>query len=154
MRPALLLAVAACLAAASAAAQNPAEAMKGKMKAGLYAYKMEMDMGQIPGAPAGAGKQTMNMQHCVTDKDIEGGQLGKGGDMPKNCQMKDFRMSGNTASYKMACTGEFAMNADTDITFVPDGFRMNMKMQMAQGGQQMNMTQKMEGKYLGPCPKK
>lgn len=154
MKTAALLALAVIAATPAAFAQSPAEAMKGKMKPGLYAYKMEMDMGQVPGAPAGAGKQTLNMQQCVTDKDIEGGQLGKGGDMPKNCQMKDFKMSGNTASYKMACKGEFEMNADTDITFVPDGFRMNMKMQMAQGGQKMNMTQKMEGKYLGACPKK
>ena len=154
MKTAALLALAVIAATPAAFAQSPAEAMKGKMKPGLYAYKMEMDMGQVPGAPAGTGKQTLNMQQCVTDKDIEGGQLGKGGDMPKNCQMKDFKMTGNTASYKMACKGEFEMNADTDITFVPDGFRMNMKMQMAQGGQKMNMTQKMEGKYLGACPKK
>jgi len=148
MKTAALLALAALVATPAAFAQSPAQAMKGKMKPGLYAYKMEMDM------PGGAGKQNMNMQQCVTDKDIEGGQLGKGGEMPKNCEMKDFKMSGNTASYRMACKGEFEMNADTDITFVPDGFRMNMKMQMAQGGQKMSMTQKMEGKYVGPCPKK
>jgi hypothetical protein len=38
----------------------------------------------------------MNMQQCVTDKDIEGGQLGRDDEMPKNCEMKDFKMSGNT----------------------------------------------------------
>ena len=146
----------AAFAATSALAQNPADAMKGKMKPGLYAYKMEMDMGQVPGMPAGMGKQTMNMQHCVTQKDIEQGQVGKGrdGKANSNCEMQDFKMSGNTATYKMVCKGEGAMTADNKITFVPDGFDMTMKMAMDRGGQKMNMTQNMEGRYLGPCPAK
>ena len=131
------------------------EAMSGKMKEGMYAYKMEMDMGEVPGMPKGMGKQTMNFQHCVTKQDIEKGQLGKGRDdkRPQNCEMKDFKMSGNTASYKMVCKGDPSMTADSTVTFVPDGFRMNMKMAMDQGGQKMNMTQNMEARHLGPCPK-
>ena len=153
MKRVLLLAV--TLAATAAVAQGSMSAMKGKMKDGLYAYKMEMDMGQIPGAPPGMGKQTMNFQHCVTPQDIEKGELGKGreGRKPDNCEMKDFKMSGNTASYKMVCKGETAMTADNTITFVPDGYKMVMKMAMVQGGQKMNMTQNMEAKYLGPCKK-
>ena len=154
MKTPLLLAIAAVLASPPVLAQNPADAMKGKMKPGMYAYKMEMDMGQMPGAPAGMGKQTMNMQHCLTDKDIAGGQMGKGRDEgQKNCEMKDFRMSGNTASYKMVCKGEYEMMADNTINFASDGFKMNMKMQMDRGGQKMNMTQNIEAKYLGACTK-
>lgn len=153
MKRALLLAV--TLAATTAVAQTSMGALKGKMKDGLYAYKMEMDMGDMPGAPKGMGKQTMNFQHCVTPQDIEKGELGKGREdrKPANCEMKDFKMSGNTASYKMVCKGETAMTADNTITFVPDGYRMVMKMAMDQGGQKMNMTQNMEAKYLGPCKK-
>lgn len=150
-----VLLLAATLAATTAVAQDSMGAMKGKMKDGLYAYKMEMDMGQVPGAPKGMGKQTMNFQHCVTPQDIEKGQLGKGREdrNPGNCEIKDFKMSGNTASYRMVCKGEMAMTADNTITFVPDGYRMVMKMAMDQGGQKMNMTQNMEAKYLGPCKK-
>ena len=148
--------LAAALAATAAHAQSPADAMKGKMKPGLYAYKMEMDMGQVPGMPAGMGKQTMNMQHCLTPQDIERGQVGKGrdGKAASNCEMQDFKMSGNTATYRMVCKGEGAMTADNKITFVPDGFNMTMKMAMDRGGQKMNMTQNMEGRYLGACPAK
>jgi hypothetical protein len=151
-----IAALAVALAATSAHAASPTDAMKGKMKPGLYAYKMEMDMGQMPGMPAGMGKQTTNMQHCVTPQDIEKGQVGKGrdGKGPQNCEVKDFKMSGNTASYRMVCTGESSMTADTTINFVPDGFNMVMKMAMDQGGRKMNMTQNMEGRYLGPCPAK
>ena len=47
MKRALLLV--ATLAATAAIAQDSMSAMKGKMKDGRYAYKMEMDMGQVPG---------------------------------------------------------------------------------------------------------
>ena len=45
------------------------------------------------------------------------------------------------------------MMADNSITFTDNCFNMDMKMAMNQGGQVMNMTQKMEGRYLGPCKK-
>ena len=152
MKTAILLV--AAFAATAAAAQGDMKALASKIKPGLYEYKIEMDMGQMPGAPAGMGKQTMNMQHCLTDKDIAGGEFGKQrGEGPKNCEMKDFRMSGNTASYKMVCKGEFEMVADNTIAFASDGFRMNMKMQMDRGGQKMNMAQNIEARYLGACTK-
>jgi hypothetical protein len=152
MNAAILLA--AALSATTALAQSPTDAMKAKMKAGLYAYKMEMDMGQMPGMPAGMGKQSYSIQHCVTQQDIEKGQIGKGrdGKSSSNCEMKDFRMSGNTATYKMVCKGESEMVADSTVTFVADGFNMDTKTAMNHGGQKMNMAQKVEGRYLGPCP--
>ncbi len=146
----------ACLAAfAAVAADNPFEAFKGKMKEGLYEYKMEMDMGAMPGMPPGMKPQNMTFQHCVTAKDIEKGSVGKGrdGKMPENCEIKNFNMSGNTATYTMVCKGKQDMSADNRITFANDGFKMDMKMAMNHGGQVMNMNQKMEGKYLGPCTK-
>ena len=156
MRTAIALAAALAVSATAAFAQSPGDAMKGKMKPGMYAYKMEMDMGQVPGMPAGMGKHTMNMQHCVTPQDIERGQVGKGRDGKgnSNCEMQDFKMSGNTATYRLVCKGEGAMTADNKITFVSDGFDMTMKMAMDSGGNKMNMTQNMQGRYLGPCPSK
>ena len=152
MNKTALLALAASLAATPLAlAQSPFDSMKGKVKPGLYNYKMEMDMGQVPGAPPGMGKQTMNMQHCVTPQDLEKGELTAKKDMPKDCKVSDYKMSGNTASYRVACTGEFKMAADNVITFVPDGYRIQMKMKMDQGGQAMNMTQNIEAKYAGAC---
>lgn len=153
MRTAVVLV--AAFAATAALAQGPSDAFKGKMKAGMYAYKIDMDMGQMPGMPPGMGRQSMNIQHCVTEKDMARGELGKGrGERgPSNCEMKDFRMSGNTATYRMVCTGEHPMTADNTVTFQSDGFKMAMKMAMNQGGHPMNMTQNMEARYLGPCSK-
>jgi hypothetical protein len=142
------------LAAVAAGPANPFEQFKGKMKEGLYEYKMEVEM---PGMPAGMSKGPMTFQHCITAKDIEEGGFGKGGrdgkGPPKDCEVKNMNVSGNTATYTMECTGEHKMKADNKITFVGNGFDMDMKMQMNQGGQVMNMNQKMQGRLIGPCTK-
>jgi len=154
MSTARLVALACCAATGVAlAAGNPLESFKGKIKEGMYEYKMEMDMGAMPGMPPGMGKQNMTFQKCVTAQDIEKGQMGRGdrnGKMPESCEIKNFSQSGNTASYTMVCTNP-PMTADNRITFKGDGFAMDMKMAMNQRGQAMNMTQHMESKYLGPC---
>ncbi len=150
-----LLAAAFAAAFSAAAYAGPFDGFKGKMKDGLYEYKMEMDMGSMPGMPPGMGKQAHTFQNCVSQKDIEDGGFGKSKDrkQPENCEIKNMKMSGNTATYTMECKGDPAMKADNKITFTNDGFNMDMKMAMNQGGQVMNMTQKMEGRYLGPCKK-
>jgi hypothetical protein len=152
----LIVATSAATLSLAAVAAGPFDQFKGKMKEGLYEYKMEMDM---PGMPAGMGKgpMTHTFQHCVTAKDLEEGGFAKGGrdgkGMPKDCEVKNMNVSGNTATYTMECTGEHKMKADNKITFVPNGFDMDMKMQMNQGGQVMNMTQKMQGRLVGACTK-
>ena len=155
MKPKRLLAVAlaaaAGLAASAIAADNPFSAFKGKMKPGMYDYKVEMEMGQVPGMPPGMGKQSMNMQHCITQEQIERG----GWDNPKekgrtDCEFKNFKMSGNTANYTMECK-QPKMTADNTVTFGSDSFKMDMRMTMDHGGQPMKMNQKAEAKYIGPC---
>jgi hypothetical protein len=153
MRNARFLALACCaVSAAVLAAGNPFESFKGKMKEGMYEYKMEMDMSGMAGMPPGMGKQSMTFQKCLTHQDIEKGQMGRGagrdGKMPEGCEFKNFTQSGNTASYTMTCTN---MSADNRITFTPDGFNMDMKMAMNREGKAMNMTQHMESRYLGAC---
>lgn len=144
----------ACVAAAAttAFAANPfGDAFKGKMKPGLYEVRMEMEM---PGMPQGMGKQQMTMQNCVTAEDLEGGRLGRSEQQKmEQCEIKNFRMSGNTASYTTECKGDMQMTADTTVTFAGDNYKMDMKMNMNQGGQVMKMHQKMDGRYLGACKK-
>ena len=157
MKTSRLLA-ATCLAAVagSAWADNPFDAFKGKMKEGLYEYKTEVGMGQMPGMPAGAGKQNMSFQHCITAEDIEKGRMGRSGrdgKMAPDCEVKNFKMSGNSASYTMACKGQNNMTSDNKIIFTADGYKMDMNMVMNQAGQSMKMSQHVESRYLGPCSK-
>lgn len=141
---------ATALLAATAASAGPFDAFKGKMKEGQYETKMTMEM---PGMPQGMGKQQMTHSHCVTAQDIEGGRMGSRDKMPEKCEIKNFNMSGNTATYTTVCKGDPEMTVDSKITFVSDGYTMDMKMAMKQGGQPMNMTQKIEAKYVGACKK-
>ncbi len=143
----------ACAAVSCAAIASPLDALRGKMKEGMYEYKMEMDMSGMAGLPPGMGKQTHTFKKCVTHDDIAKGQMGRGPDRAgkaPECDIKNFSQSGNTASYTMECK-QPKMTADNKITFTGDGFNMDMKMAVDQGGRPMNMTQHMESKYLGPC---
>ena len=146
-RPLALAAV--CAAAFALPAQAQFEQFKGKMKPGMYEHKMEMDMGAM--MPPPMNKQTRTMQHCYTEQDIEKGAMGKDSKLPENCSVKDFKMSGNTASYRMECTGSNAMTMDNRITFRDGGYSSDTTMTMDQGGQKMTMKQKAEGRYLGAC---
>jgi len=148
------IAFAAALAVTPALAQGDMKAFTSKLKPGLYEYKMEMDMGAIPGAPKGMGKQNMTVQHCLTAKDIEDGQLGRKDPNSKvDCKITDMKVSGNTARYKFACKGDMQMTSDNTVTFVPDGYHMQSKMTMTSSGQTMNMVHNSQAKYLGACKK-
>lgn len=149
-----IAAAAACAFAAGAAFAGPFDALKGKMKPGLYETKVDMDMGAMPGMPPGMGKHSTTQQHCVSDKDIEEGGFGKSRDRKGegDCDIKDVKMSGNTTTYKMVCP-KGNMSADGKMTFTGNGYVMDINMTMDQGGQKMNMKQHTEGKYLGPCTK-
>lgn len=153
MNHAFLVAAACAAAVSTTALAGPFDQFKGKMKEGMYEYKMIME---IPGMPAGMGKQNTTFRNCVTSKDIDDGAFSRGKDraQPEKCEVKDMKMNGNTATYTMVCKdekGKPAMTADNKITFSGDGFVMDMKMAMDQGGQAMNMTQRMEGRHVGPC---
>ena len=145
-------AVCAAIATAAYAADNPFEAFKGKMKPGMYEMKMDMDMGAIPGMPPGMGKQSHTMQHCVTEQDMEKGAFSRGrdGKSASDCKIENMKTSGNTATYTMVCP---QMKADNKITFNGNGYVMDMKMNMDQGGKPMTMNQHVESKYIGPCTK-
>ena len=145
------VAVAACCAlATSAAFAGPFDQFKGKMKPGLYEMKMDMDMSSNPGIPPQFAKQSHTMQHCVTEQDLEKGAFSRGrdGKAPSDCEIKNMNVSGNTATYTMVCP---KMTADTRMTFNPNGYSMDMKMSMDQGGRPMNVTQHMESRYVGAC---
>jgi hypothetical protein len=138
--------------AATSTLAGPFDQFKGKMKPGLYEMKMDMDMSGNPNIPPQYAKQTHTMQHCVTEDDIERGSAfsrgrdGKGQD-PK-CEIKDMKVSGNSASYTMSCP---KMTGDAKMTFNGSGYAMDMKMTMDQAGKPMTMTQHIESRYVGPC---
>lgn len=152
MKMHLAAALCCALAAPVLAQDNPFAGMKGKVKEGQWDYVMQM--GTMPGMPAGMKMPEMKFSHCLTAKDIEQGSVGQqGGKMPEGCKVSNMKMAGNNASYTMECTKEPKMKADVQMTFVGDGFTMKQDMTMDMGGQPVRMTNNMTGKYMGACKK-
>ncbi len=161
----IALAGVACLSLSAAAADNPFDAFKSKMKPGLYSYDMSMDMGaampKMPPGMAGGGPMRHTFEHCVTPEDISRGEVGKGGrGMPENCEIKDFQASGNSVDYKMACKPSTdgkgppgGMQAHNHMTFNDTGYVMDMEMDGPARGNMppMHMKQHMVATYKGPC---
>jgi hypothetical protein len=152
MKTLLATAVACALAAPALvlAQDNPFKGLGSKMKAGTW--ETTMQMGPIPGMPAGMSMPPMTHTQCVTMQEIEGGGMGqKGGKLPEGCTVSNIKNSGNTVSYSMACTKEPQMTGDVTMTFAGDTYTMKQDLVMIQGGQKMPMKNTITGTYKGPC---
>ena len=140
-RFALIFALLAATSAHGAAGPN--------MKEGLWEVTVKMDM---PGMPQGMPAQTT--QRCITGKDMEDPRkVGPGGD-PRNastCEVTNYRMQGNTASWNMACKGPEQMSGTGSITYEGNRYSGVNRMSMKQGNEVMQMTMNYSGRYLGDC---
>jgi len=58
-------------------------------------------------------------------------------------------MTGNTATWSLACTSPDKVTGTGEMTFGDDSYTNTMKMVTAQG----EMTMKTTGKRIGDCPK-
>ena len=120
---------------------------QGGIRPGRWETSMQMEMAGSP-----VQMPPMKTTRCVTPaeaKDPSSLQSGPpGGRGGKNdCKVSDQKMSGNTMSWKIACTSPDAMTGTGEMTFADDSYTGVMKMNMAQGA----MSMKMEGKRLGDC---
>jgi hypothetical protein len=153
------LLIAACVLAfcASAGAQPPKmaptagaagarEALKGRVKPGLYETTVESDAGNMAGVAADKRKQTQTSQYCITAQDID-----KGVDDDPNCPVKAFASSGNQLSYSSLCSDGAA--TDTRMTFTSSGYVAEMKVSGMHKGKPFSTTQKMTARRLGDCKK-
>lgn len=111
---------------------------------GLWEYTTRMEM---PGLP----NQPMSQRICLSAKDMEEGP------MPKDdkCKLKNYKLTGNTASWQMECQGDNKMSGEGKITFTSDtSYAGETRMQIQVKGQPpMEMHQKFSAKRLGDCKK-
>lgn len=118
--------------------------------------EMQMQMPNIPNLPAGFQMPAMPAQKtsvCITPeqaKDPAGTvprQSGRGRGGKDDCKVTDYKMSGNTATWKMACTSPDKVAGTGEMTFGDDSYTSTMKMVMSQG----EMSMKTTGKRVGDC---
>lgn len=130
----------ALLAAAPAVLAAPQE-----MQPGLWEITSKMEM---PGVPKMAPQV---MRHCYTKKDVEDSKKAVPQSGDKNCEMKDYKLQGNTATWSMECKGEAAMTGTGTMTFGAQFYSGTMKSRMKQGGKSMEMNQSWSAKRVGDC---
>jgi hypothetical protein len=121
---------------------------QGTMRPGRWESTMQMQM-------AGSPMQMPEMKstRCVTAEDakdptrsLPAGPEGRG-NQKSDCKATDYKVSGNTATWKMVCTTPQAMTSTGEMTFTDDSYTGTMKMDSPQGP----MTMKIAGKRVGDC---
>ena len=138
-RPLVLVVVFAVAVTASSVT-----AQKSPMRPGRWEVTMQMEM---PGLPV--AMPPMKNVRCVTQQEIDSPNKGlpSGSKNPNECKVSDYKESGNTITWTMACTGQQPMTGTGELKFAGDSYDGLVKMTMEQ--QQMSM--KISGKRLGDC---
>lgn len=118
------------------------------IRPGRWEATMQM---QMPGSPVQMPE--MKSTRCVTPEDakdpnrsLPSGPEGRVG-QKSDCKTADYKVSGNTATWKMVCTSPQAMTGTGEMTFTDDSYTGTMTMDSPQGP----MTMKMAGKRVGDC---
>ena len=117
------------------------------MKEGLWETTVKMEM---PGMPGGMPPQTM--QRCYTKKDLEDpSKTTPSGQRDNRCKMTDYKLQGNTASWKVQCEGEGAASGTGSVTYAGNSYTGTQTIKMSHGGKPQTMTMHYTGKHLGNC---
>jgi hypothetical protein len=124
--------------ASNAEAQNP-------MRPGRWEVTMQMQMPTMP-----MQMPAIKSTQCVTQAQIDSPDKGLPSgpqSNPNACKVSDYKVSGNTVTWKMACSGAQPMSGTGEMRFGDDAYEGTMRMTM----EQQEMTMKMSGKRLGDC---
>ena len=121
------------------------------MRPGQWETTTQMQMANMP---AGFQMPSMKNTVCITPdqaKDPANAvprQAGRGRGGKDDCKVSDYKTTGNTVTWSMACTSPDKVTGTGEMTFSgDDSYTSTMKMVMAQG----EMTMKTTGKRLGDC---
>jgi len=129
-------------------ASSPVAAALPNMQEGLWEITTKVE---ISGLPKGLPEHTV--QHCLTKKDIEEGKGNMHQPESRNskCEVKDYKVEGNKASWSIACSGDNPTSGSGTVTYSGTGFAGTTKMKMGRKGQETEMNQTFSGKRIGAC---
>ena len=136
------------VACAATAFAVPGFAAAPNMKEGLWEITTRMEMVGMPG-----GMPPQTFKQCITRKDLENPHkmATPGGPKDDRCQVSDYKLQGNTATWNWTCKGGEEMRGTATMTFSGTTYTGVSKMSMQQGGQTHNMTVHYSGKHVGDC---
>lgn len=123
-----------------------ADAGQGDMQPGLWEITTEMEM---PGMPMKLPPQTV--RHCYTAKELADSKNAVPQSGDGNCQVKNYKIEGNTATWEIDCTGEGAMHGKASMTISPTSYTGKMDAVMNNQGGDMTMTNHWRARRIGNC---
>lgn len=134
------------------------------IREGRWTYTMTMEMPNMPAMPKvdasklppgmalpqmGAGGMTMNFEQCVTRADL----VPRNEQSGEHCKITRMDRRGNTVEWTSVCDSPHGkMNATGTATY--SGGTMTSTTHVTgkdRSGAPIEMTQKIDGRYLGPC---
>lgn len=142
MKIAPLVVLAVIVSTSAATAQSP-------IRPGRWEVVMQMDMPNMP-----IKMPEMKSVQCITPEQAKdpasslprGPQDGRGGSK-NDCKVSDYKVSGNTVTWQMACTSPQPITSTGEMTFTDNSYTGTMKMTSAQGP----LAMKVSGTRLGDC---
>ena len=148
IRPEIAMRAAVFSFLATTLAFGPACAAGPNMRDGLWEITTKMEM---PGRSDVAMPQ-QTVKQCLTKRDVEDPKRTTPSNAGQSrCKMTDYKLQGNTASWKVACEGQ-GTGAGT-VTYGGDTYSGNQTMNLSAGGQPMSMKMNFSGRRVGDCPK-
>lgn len=143
-------------------AEVKAEVDKVQLRPGQWEGRFtvqDIDLGAMPGAPAGMKDQMKSMmsqtslKYCVTPEEAANpsGEMFSGQEN-KNCTYGGFEAKGGAVKGQVSCKSEGGtMNATMSGSYAPEKYSMDMDMKMEGGphNMAMAMTARSEGKWIG-----
>ena len=119
------------------------------MKEGLWEITVKTEMQGMPG-----GMPPQTIQQCVTQKDLaDPAKTTPGAQADRRCQITDYKLQGNTASWKLTCAGGQDMSGTGTATYGGTAYTGSQNLSIQHEGQTVNMTVNFAGRHLGDCGK-
>lgn len=138
-RCALLLLV--WLPATISLAETPA------LQPGVYEVRMRTQFDDVSQAVP-----TNVVQRCVTDTEIaQPARLAPQFSVTTTCNMSDYAVEENSATWVLHCTGEADMQGQASVRWERDSFAGTTELSLQRTDAQMRMRQSYSAKRIGDC---
>jgi len=94
------------------------------------------------------------LKHCITKKDIEQGKgrMHQPDLHHKDCQVKNYKVEGNQASWNIVCGGNNPTIGTGSVTYSGTSFSGTNKTIIGKQGQEKEITETFSGNRIGACP--
>ncbi len=119
-----------------------------EMKEGFWDIKTTMEMPGMPiKMPATTTRTCIRKDDMIPKPSAQKGQ-------EQECKVKEQKITGDTITYAMECTGKGGMTTEIagEMTYKGDAMEGTSTMKV-KGPTPMEMSTKVSGKYIGPCTK-